>query len=147
MRLGIQMLDPGSSINNLMYLNQYRINPGETAAVYFQFVDLDKQNNGGCSGGFSGTGSGSCPPQRYIPATGATVSISLTSININNNITKIPVNAFVGDNSIWSFNMSAADTQIAAGINMKVVLTQGPNINIVNADGVIIIGPQSCYQC
>lgn len=135
MRLGIRMLNNSSSINNLMYVNQVKIAPGETYTVYFQLVDLDSQDPYQQKA-----------PIRYIPVTGATITINLTSINAANNISKIPTTPFSGDTSVWSFNLLASDTQIAAGVNMKVTLIEGANISIANAPAAVLFGPQSIYS-
>lgn len=132
MRLGIKMLNNTSLLNSLQYLNQVQINPGETYTVYFQLVDLDA--------------SSTCP-LRYIPATGAQMGIMLTSIDQAKNISKIPTNPFADDRSIWSFNLSSNETQYAAGVNLKVTLTEGANIKIAVADSVIVFGPRSPYSC
>lgn len=134
MRLGIAMLNSNSTLNQLMYQNQLKINPGETATVYFQLVDLDQQ-------------SGNCPAPRYIPAAGATMSVNMYSLDQAKSITKVATNPFADDKSIWSFNLTAADTQIAAGVNMKVTLTEGANIKIANAEAVLIFGSKSQYSC
>lgn len=134
MRLGIQMLNSSSTVNSVLPVNQVQINPGETGSVYFQLVDLDQK-------------SGNCPALRYLPMTGATLSVALTSLNAANNLTKMPTNPFPQDISIWSFNLSAGDTAIMAGINMKATLTEGASVKIANAEAVIIVGPKSAYSC
>ena len=134
MRLGIKMLDSTSTLNNLVFLNQVQFEPGETAVVYFQLTDLDKQQ-------------GNCVAQRYMPADGATMSIQITSIDATKTITKIPTNPFANDKSIWSFNLTATDTQNAAGVNMKVTLTEGASIKIAKGTSVIVVGPQSEFSC
>lgn len=129
MRLGVKMLDSSSTLNNLMYLNQVQINPGDTATVIFQIVDLDK-------GG-----------QRFIPASGATMQINLVSIDQSKNVQKIPTNPFADDRSIWSFNLTATDTAMAAGVNMSVKLTQGADIKTATAEQAVIFGAPSKYSC
>ena len=133
MKLGIRMLDSSSSLNNLMYMNQVVIDPGETVTIYFQLVDLDKSQ-------------GQCP-QRYMPASGATMSVKLTSLDSSKNITKVPTNPFPDDRSIWSFNLSAAETQYAAGVNLSVTLTEGANVKKAEGQGVVIFGPKSQHSC
>jgi len=134
MRLGIKMLNSGSGLNNLMYLNQVIVNPGDTATIMFQLVDLDQ-------GG-----------QRYIPASGSLVNVNLTSIDQSKNIAKIPTNPFTDDRSVWSFNMLTTESAMAAGVNMSVKLTQtlpGPvtDVKTATAEQAVIFGPQSKYSC
>lgn len=133
MRLGIRILNSSSSLNYLSYLNQAQISPGETATVYFQLVDLEQ-----------GT---PCGALRYMSASGATVSIMLTSLDQAKNITKVASNPFADDRSIWSFTLNALETVNAAGVNMKVTLTEGANVKIAIAEAAVIIGSKSPYSC
>jgi len=117
-----------------MYANQTVIAPGETVTVYFQMVDLDRVH-------------GTNFYQRYVPASGATISAKLTSLDTSKNITKIPSNPFADDRSVFSFSLSSAETQLAAGVNLSVTLTEGANIKKAEGKGVFIVGPKSQYSC
>lgn len=128
MKLGIQMLESESTLNNLIPSNQLEIAPGETATVMFQLVN-------------SKTG------QRYIPAAGATMTAKLVASNNVNVISKIPTQPFAADDrSIWSFPLSAADTAKAAGVNMEIVVTEGAAVKKVWAQSVIIMAPNSPFK-
>lgn len=135
MQLGIRMLNNNSTLNNLMFLNQVMINPGESATVMFQLVDLDQWPDKNLA------------PPRYIPISGASITAKITSINTANNLNKIPTNPFVDDRSIFSFTLSSAETLLAAGVNLQITLTESGNIKISNARSVLIMGPQSEFQC
>ena len=128
MQLGIKILNSSSSLNNLMYVNQIVITPGETKTVYFQTTDLD----------FNG--------QRYIASNAASMSITINNINSSYTVTKIPSNPFPGDKSIWSFNLNTTETNNLSGVNMHVTLTDGPEVLKAVADSVIIVKPKSVYQ-
>lgn len=128
MKLGIQMLDSQSTLNHLIPVNQLEIWPGETATVTFQLINA-------------------LTGQRYIPASGATMTAKLVSTNNANVISKTPTNVFPSDDrSIWSFNLSSADTAKAAGVNLEIVLTEGANIKKVWAQSVIVIMPNSPFR-
>lgn len=128
MKLAIQMLDPQSTLNNLIYINQAEIIPGETPTIMFQLVNASTK-------------------QRYIPSTGANMTIRLFSTNSNNMITKTPVQPFVSDDrSIWSFSLNSTETSKAAGVNMEITLTEGANIKKVWAQSVIVFAPLSPYK-
>lgn len=129
MRLGIQMLNSSSGLNTLQFLNQVQINPGDTATVMFRLVDLDQAS------------------ERFIPITGSVMAVNLVSIDAAKNIAKVPTNPFADDRSIWSFNLSAAETQMAAGVNMSVKLTQVADVKTATAEASIIFGPQSKFSC
>lgn len=136
MRLGIRMLNNTSTLNTLMYVNQVRVNPGESYTVLFQLVDLDQQDPYQQKA-----------PIRYIPAPGSNITINLISINKANNILKIPSNPFSQDGSIWSFNLNTADTTSMAGVNMQVTLLENGQTRIGTAEAAIVVGPQSNYSC
>lgn len=123
------MLNSSSSLNLLQSLNQVQINPGDTATVMFRLVDLDQAG------------------ERFIPITGSVMAVNLVSIDQAKNLSKVPTNPFADDRSIWSFNLSAAETQIAAGVNMSVKLTQVADIKTATAEASIIFGPQSKFSC
>lgn len=128
MKLDLQMLDSATTLNNLIPVNEVEVYPGATATVMFQLIN-------------AATG------QRYIPAIGAQMNIVLNSTNNNNVLKKIPIQPFIADDrSIWSFAMSAADTSIAAGVNIQLTLTEGANVNIVWAKSVLILLPFTPYQ-
>jgi hypothetical protein len=133
MKLGIQMLDGDSTVNNLKYINQVEINPGETATVMFQIVDMTNKDMKGQS-------------VRYMPQAGATMTARMVSVNSANTLSKIPLQPFAADGSIWSFAMSIADTTKAAGVNLEVVLTEGASVKRIWAQSVVIFGPQSPFR-
>ena len=141
MRLGIKMLSSSSTLNNLQYLNQVQVNPGETTAVYFQLVDMEQNAQNVQSGQISQN------YQRYIPIAASTMTIGMFSNNKVNNINKVPSNPFPDDRSVWAFNLNSFNTSVGAGINMTVTLTEGVNIRIATAEAAIIIGPKNFCQC
>ncbi|MEM4360415.1 MAG: hypothetical protein QXT45_07805 [Candidatus Bilamarchaeaceae archaeon] len=127
MRLGIKMLDSDSTLNDLKYLNQVDIYPGETVTVMFQLINSQSGH-------------------RYIPASGATLSAKMYSVNDANNITKAATNPFADDRSIWSFTLNAIETQKLAGVNLELTLTEGTNIKKTWGHAVIVVHPKSPYK-
>lgn len=127
MKLGIQMLDGDSTLNNLMPMNQMEISPGETATVMFQLIN-------------------SSTKQRYMPAAGATMTAKMVSSNNANVLSKIPTQPFTDDKSVWSFPLSAADSVKLAGVNLEIILTEGANVKKVWAQSVIVVSPNSPFK-
>lgn len=127
MRLGLKMLDADSTVNDLKYLDEVDIYPGETATIMFQLVN----NNTGV---------------RYIPASGATLSVKMYSVNDVNNITKMATNPFPEDRSIWQFTLNAIETQRISGVNVELTLTEGANVRKAWGHAVIIVHPKSPYR-
>lgn len=135
MRLGFRVLDSSSTINNLQYLNQRIITPGESTTILVQLVDLNTVTDKNQWG------------TRYMPATGATLNATINSVNDLFTLNKVMIQPFAQDPSIWQFPLLATDTQNMAGINMDLVLTEGANVSIARGTNVIIMNPQSPYGC
>jgi hypothetical protein len=136
MRLGLVILSPFSTLNNLQHLNQASVSQGDTADVYFQLVDMDTISERFQRG------------IRYMPASGATMQVTMKSINDANTVAKAATMAFPSDDrSIWKFSLSAAETQKVAGVNLRIVLTEGSNIKSANATNVISVTPANQFQC
>lgn len=134
MRLGIQMLSNSSTLNNLALLNSVTITPGEILDVYFELVDLDKQ----LVDNFY---------QRYIPQAGSTLSVQFFSNNNIGNLTKPAIQPFALDNSIFTISLTANDTGVIQGANMKVTLTEGATVKIAWGHNVINVLPTTPFAC
>ena len=128
MRLGIQMLDSISTLNDLKFRNQIDILPGETSTVMFQLTNADAG-------------------MRYMPGTGSSVGIVIKSVNKAFTLTKAATQPFPQDLSIWSFNLNATETGSMAGVNMFVTLTDGASVKKAVAQSVIVVAPHSPFQC
>lgn len=135
MRLGFRVLDSSSSLNNLQYLNQRIIVPGETTDIFVQLVDLNTVTDKSQWG------------TRVMPATGATLNATINSVNDAFTLSKVMTQPFAQDPSIWKFSLLATETQNMAGINMDLILTEGSNVSIARGFNVIIMSPQSPYGC
>src|ERR1035438_8249439 len=110
MRLGIKMLSSSSTLNNLQYLNQVQVNPGETTAVYFQLVDMEQNAQNVQSGQISQN------YQRYIPIAASSMTIGMFSNNKVNNINKVPSNPFFFYRSGGPPNLNSFTPRVAFGI-------------------------------
>lgn len=130
MRLGIKMLNSSSQVNSLSYLNQVYVNPGDTATIMFQLVDLDQPDS-----------------PRYMPAPGFTITAKISSFNDSNVLNKIPTQPFTQDASIFSFNLSTSESKQIGSNNLNIVLTEGSNVKSAIIDAGVIATPRSPYQC
>jgi len=140
MRLGLVILNNSSSLNNLTYLNQAQINPGENYSVFFQLVDLDQP--------LGSTAYPNAPPSRYMPISGAYMTATMNSYNNANVINKTPTNPFPADDrSIWSFTLNTCDTQRVGGVNLNITLVEGTKVSKAVGQGVIVVGPSSQFCC
>lgn len=127
MKLGIQMLDGESTLNNLIQINQLELSPGETATAMFQLINATTK-------------------QRYMPSSGATMTARMVNSNGANTISKTPTQPFADDKSIWSFSLNTTDTAKLSGVNLEIVLTEGAVIKKTWAQSVIVVSPNSPFK-
>lgn len=130
MKLGIQMLNNSSTLNNLIETSQVLFSQSESIDVYFKLIDQEHPQH-----------------SRYIPAAGATVNISIPNINSTYTVSKPASIAFPEDRSIWKVTLSSSETEKISGTDMKVTLTEGGNTKIANALQVLIVDPVYRYGC
>lgn len=129
MLLAIKMLDSAAtSLNNLAYVNQVYVYPESQVELLFQFVNAA---NG----------------QRYIPASGATVQVTIRSVNDAYTVVKPAITPFTEDRSIWRAVLTPADTLNLAGVNLEVELTEGASIRRIFQKSVLVVLPKSPYKC
>jgi len=123
------------------------MNAGDTQGLYFQLVDasVDRKEQG-----FSPSG------RRYIPASGATVSVAFTNTDtgpdvcvtefggsrINPsapaNITRSASNPFAQDTSIWMVQLLGTDS-LKGTVNVAITLTEpGSPPRIVKCAGLVL---------
>ncbi len=124
MRLGIQLLNIGATLNDYDKKSFIEFAQGETVDVIFQLVNLD---NAGL---------------RYMPAAGCTVFVEIPRYpeyfgTISNqrttsdySVRRMATQAFADDRSIWKLSLSALDTSNMMSSNMRVTVTEGGKISI-----------------
>ena len=115
MILSAIMLNDVTSVNSWEFADSGQFTKGDTASVYFRLIDstLDTSVRG-----FEPAG------RRYIPATGATLQVVVNSIDDLKKITRIAVNPFPDDRSIWKLDFISSDT-ISGTANLQLTLTEG----------------------
>lgn len=119
MLLSARPLDNLVDVNNFSVTGQIRFNEGDAPSLYLMLLDASKDPS---SQGFSPAG------RRYVPDTGATLQITLDSIDDSKKITRVATQPFPGDLSIWSIDLMPTDT-VRGTINLKLVLTQGVKVS------------------
>lgn len=119
MLLSARPLAAVATVNVFEVVDVVQFNQGDATRVYFQLIDaaLDRPEQG-----FSPAG------RRYMPASGATLSVTLTSIDAGKAVTRAASMAFSADDrSIWYVQMQAADT-IAGTVDIQLTLTEGATV-------------------
>ena len=115
MLLSARFLNDVANVNSFEYAQVGQFTKGEATSVYFQLID---ESLDGALRGFAPAG------RRYIPATGATLSVVVNSIDDGKKITRAATNPFPDDRSIWKLDFLATDT-ISGTASLQLTLTEG----------------------
>jgi hypothetical protein len=115
MLLSARILNDVANVNNFEYAQVGQFTKGEASSVYFQLIDTTLD---GALKGFEPSG------RRYMPATGATLSVVVTSIDDAKRITRVATNPFPEDRSIWRLDFLSTDT-IVGTASLQLTLTEG----------------------
>lgn len=107
MILSARFLNSVGSVNDFAYVQQAQFVEGDQLDVYFQLTDLAKPGN-----------------PRYMPAAGATLSVTVDNIDDAKKITRAAVQPFVLDPSIWKLSIMAIDG-IKGTKNLLLNLSEG----------------------
>jgi len=115
MLLSCRILQDVSGVNSFEYTSQAEWTEGCPTTLYIQLINasLDKANQG-----FNP------PGRRYMPASGATLSVTLESIDDNKQVTKTATNPYASDTSIWAVSILSTDT-IRGSPQIRLTLTEG----------------------
>jgi len=134
MFLGGRMLKNVQNVNSWEVANEVKLREGNAATVYFQITDEEQASD--LMNGFG---------LRYMPASGSTMNVTISSINSANVLNKIATQPFPQDSSIWQFNILSTD-KVAQG-NLMFSLTENGIIKTgVIAKAVILqsLNPSLC---
>lgn len=134
MFLGGRMLKNVQNVNSWEVANEVKLREGNAATVYFQITDEEQASD--LMNGFG---------LRYMPASGSTMSVTISSINSANVLNKIATQPFPQDSSIWQFNILSTD-KVSQG-NLMFSLTENGIIKTgVIAKAVVLqsLNPSLC---
>lgn len=120
MILSARMLSDAQTVNSFKYVPILQAMQGDAYTVYFQLIDASQDL---ARDGFFPAG------RRYIPASGATLTVTLDSIDAAKAITRIASQptGFTQDASIWSVSVLATDT-IRGTVPLRLTLTEGTKV-------------------
>lgn len=100
MLLSARVLNDVASVNSFEYASNVAWMEGDATTLYFQLIDASLDTD---MAGFNPSG------RRYMPATGATLSVQLQNIDDAKVVNRTATQPFAGDASIWSIQILATD--------------------------------------
>lgn len=118
MLLTARLLQNALSVNVFELVNQIEFTEGDTPSIFFQLIDatLDK------------SGDGFSPPgRRYMPAVGATLNVTLDSLDNAKRITRAASQPFAQDPSIWKIDILTTD-KVLGTVTLRLQLTEGQKV-------------------
>lgn len=115
MLLSARFLNDVANVNSFEYADVAEFTEGDPASVYIQLIDasLDKAVEGFVPSG-----------RRYVPASGATLQVTVESIDDSKEIVRSATQPFPNDGSIWKLDFLASD-KIRGTANLRLRLTEG----------------------
>jgi hypothetical protein len=132
MRLGIRPLEDVQTVNSFEYVDELEWTEGDALYVHFQLVDLNLDRS---DQGFRPAG------RRYVPAAGAFLTAVVESIDDAKTVTRLCVQPFPLDASIWRLQILSTD-RIRGTPQLKLTLNEGGVITRGVAKFVIKIHPK-----
>lgn len=130
MLLSGQILDNVAGVNDFEVVPEARFTEADPVFIYIRLCDLNKDKNSRPAG------------RRYIPATGATLQITIKSVDTAKTLVKTATNPYSGDTSIWRIQLTAADA-LKGTYSMQLALTEGASVTRGLLSNVIVAQPQS----
>lgn len=120
------------SVNSFQRSTEVNVRQGNPSTIYFQLGDKDQVNALG-------------EPLRYMPASGATVTVSISSINSALSVTKTATQPYATDTSIWSISILSTDV-LTTG-NLIFTLTEGATVRSAAILSAIVVESTNMSYC
>lgn len=128
------MLDSVANANTFNYVDRIEFTEGDAVRVYFQLVDLTQDK---ATAQYKPAG------RRYIPASGATLQVSLLNIDDEKAIVeRSAAKPFSGDDSIWYVDVASTD-KVRGTVAMTLKLTEGGKVTRGRLSQALSIFPTS----
>lgn len=117
MLLGCRMLKDVASVNSFEADVQVSWTESDATEVYFQLIDLNLD-----------TSNLYRPPgRRFVPAAGATLSVELENIDDAKKVTRLAIQPFAQDGSIWKVQILPTDP-CRGTPQLRLTLTEGTKV-------------------
>ncbi len=133
MLLSGRLLNDVASANTYSYTDTARSSEGDATDIYFQLIDasLDRATDGFNPGG-----------RRFMPAAGATLSVTLGFIDDEQKTTRACTQPFPLDPSIWKLALLSTD-HLRGSADMLLRLTEGSRVTSGVIRGALSIDPNT----
>lgn len=133
MLLSARFLNDCQNVNSWEPAVQLSWTEGDALDIYFQLVDisLDRSDQG-----FSP------PGRRYVPNSGATVSVTIDNIDNAKKVVRLASQPFPQDGSVWKLSILATDL-VKGTPQMRLALTEGTKVTRGVVKCSLKIHPQS----
>ena len=113
MRLSARILDNVSDVNTFTYTPSLQVTNGNGYRVYIQLIDLNQDKT---EAGFQPYG------KRYCADSSSTLQVTLDNLDTNKKIVRACTQPFVGDWSIWYFDILESDIVLGT-IDLQLLLS------------------------
>lgn len=135
MLLSCRILVDVASANRYSSSNQLQFTEGDQLTMYIQLIDasLDRADQG-----FNPSG------RRYVPASGATLSVTFDSNDNAKKVSRSASKPFAGDDSIWSIPIQASDP-ITGTVNLRLTLTESGVVTRGIVQAAVLVRPQNGF--
>jgi hypothetical protein len=122
MLLSAKLLNNVGGVNTFDISQQTSFTEGDLPVIYLRLVDLQSKID------------------RYIPATGATLSVTFTNVDTNKTFTKVATQPFTGDKSIWSFSF-LSNENVKGTMSLQLTLTEGASVTRGLVTSALLVQP------
>jgi hypothetical protein len=118
MLLSARILQNVTGVNDWEVADEVRFTEGDSLYVFLMLTDLNKDKD---IQRIRPSG------RRYVPATGATLQVTVQSIDSAKTLVRIAVQPFANDPSIWKFQIMSTDS-LRGTYSIKLALTEGATV-------------------
>jgi hypothetical protein len=113
--LSARILKDCAGVNSFEYGDSVKFTKGDSVDVFFVLInsDLDTATEGFIP-----------PGRRYVPAVSATLTCTIENIDDAKTLTRVAVQPYVGDASVWKISFLSTDT-VEGTANLRLTLIEG----------------------
>lgn len=134
MYLSARIITNVQSVNSYKEAADVRFRQGNPATLYIQLTDAEQTDVDSHA-------------LRYMPASGASMTLTISALNANDVVTKAATQPFANDTSIWSMPITAAEAANLGSGNLTGSLTEGLVVRNFYIKNAIVVDPTNTSFC